>query len=171
MGHVARKQEFGAVEMVVEIPRGSHFKYEIDPASSELWLDRELFTAMRYPANYGFFPRTKSGDGDALDALVLTEDPLVPGCHLWVRPVAVLSVRDQSGDDLKVLTVACGDPRYDGVTDASHLPDHVLAEIRHFFSTYKDLEPGKFAEVGHWSGAEQALRSFTEAREAYLQHF
>jgi len=169
MGDVMKQPELNAVEMVVEIPRGSHFKYEIDPVSSELWLDRELFTAMRYPVNYGFFPRTMSGDGDALDALVLTEDPLVPGCHLWVRPLGVLSVRDQSGEDLKVLTVACSDPRYAGVTDAEQLPEHVLAEIKHFFSAYKDLEPGKFAEVGQWAGAAEALLAITEAQESYLR--
>lgn len=165
-----KQPELNAVEMVVEIPRGSHFKYEIDPVSSELWLDRALFTAMRYPANYGFFPRTLSGDGDALDALVLTEDPLASGCHLWVRPLGVLSVRDQSGDDLKVLTVACSDPRYARVGDLEQLSAHVLAEIRHFFSTYKDLEPGKFAEVGQWAGAAEALVAVTEAQESYLRH-
>ena len=169
MGDVAKKPELNAVEMIVEIPRDSNFKYEINVTNSELWLDRELFTAMRYPANYGFFPRTLGGDGDALDSLVLTEHPLVPGCHLWVRPVAVLSVRDQSGVDQKVLTVACKDPRYTGVSDASHLSAHVLAEIRHFFSTYKDLEPGKFADVGQWAGSEQALLVIAEAQRAYLE--
>lgn len=169
MGDIVRQPELDAVEMIVEIPRGSHFKYEIDIASSELWMDRELFTALRYPTNYGFFPRTLSGDGDALDALVLTEDPLIPGCHLWVRPLAVLSVRDQSGDDLKVLTVACSDPRYASVKDVEQMPDHVLAEIRHFFSTYKDLEPGKFTEVGQWAGTADALLAITEAQESYLR--
>jgi inorganic pyrophosphatase len=169
MGDVVKKPELNAVEMIVEIPLGSRFKYEIDPASSELWLDRELFTAMRYPVNYGFFPRTKGGDGDALDALVLTDDPLVSGCHLWVRPLAVLNVQDQSGDDQKVLTVACSDPRYLGVTEITQLPDHVLAEIRHFFSVYKDLEPGKFSKVGQWSGSKQALIEVAESQRAYLE--
>ncbi|MFZ4586143.1 MAG: inorganic diphosphatase, partial [Acidimicrobiia bacterium] len=98
-------------ELIVEIPKGSRNKYEMDHDSGEIWLDRPLFTATVYPADYGFFPHTLADDGDPLDGLVLLDEPTFPGCHLRVRPVGVFSMRDEAGDDEKVLCVLAGDPR------------------------------------------------------------
>jgi len=142
--------------MVVEIPRGSRNKYEIDHESGKIWLDRRLFTAMSYPADYGYIEGTLGEDGDALDALVLLDEPTFPGCHLHARPVGVFWMRDDAGPDAKVLAVPANDPRWATVEDLEDLPDHLLDEIRHFFEAYKDLEPGKFSEVRDWEGREAA---------------
>ncbi len=157
-------------EVVVEIPQGSRNKYEIDHDSGEVWLDRHLFAATVYPAEYGFFPETLAEDGDPLDALVLLEDPTFPGCHIKARPVAVLEMSDEAGRDLKVLCVPAGDPRWSAITDLSEVDEFLLAEIRHFFEVYKDLEPGKEAEIGDWAGREVALEAISAAKAAYPSH-
>jgi inorganic pyrophosphatase len=156
-----------AFEVVVEIPQGSRNKYEIDHDSGEVWLDRHLFAATVYPAEYGFFPNTLAEDGDPLDALVLLEDPTFPGCHMWARPVAVLEMTDEAGRDLKVLCVPSGDPRWDSISDLDQVDPYLLAEIRHFFVVYKDLEPGKGSELGDWSGKEVALAAIADAQQRY----
>jgi inorganic pyrophosphatase len=154
-------------EMVVEIPQGSMNKYEIDHDSDEVWLDRHLFAATVYPAEYGFFPDTLAEDGDPLDALVLLEDPTFPGCHIRARPVAVLEMSDEAGRDLKVLCVPAGDPRWAHVNDLGDVDEFLLAEVRHFFEVYKNLEPGKEATIGGWSGRETALAAIGAAKEAH----
>ena len=143
-------------EMVVEIPRGSRNKYEIDHETGAVWLDRRLFTAMAYPADYGFIEGTLGEDGDPLDVLVLLDEPTFPGCHLHARAVGVFWMRDDAGPDAKILAVPAGDPRWKGLEDLEHLPEHLLDEIRHFFEAYKHLEPGKFSEVREWQGREAA---------------
>jgi inorganic pyrophosphatase len=151
-------------EVVIEIPQGSMNKYEIDHETGEVWLDRHLFAATVYPAEYGFFPDTLAEDGDPLDALVLLETPTFPGCHLRARPVAVLEMQDEKGRDLKVLCVPYGDPRWERFRDLDDIDPFLLAEIRHFFVVYKDLEPGKDSRIGEWSGREAALAAIEDAR-------
>jgi len=154
-------------EVVVEIPQGTRNKYEIDHDSGEIWLDRNLFNATVYPAEYGFFPHTLAEDGDPLDALVLLGEPTFPGCHLRARPVAQLEMTDEAGRDVKVLCVPAGDVRWDHMSDVADVPDFLLAEIKHFFTVYKDLEPGKGSEIGDWTGVETAVESIDDARRRY----
>jgi len=154
-------------EVVVEIPQGTSNKYEIDHDTGAAWLDRHLFAATVYPTEYGFFPDTLAEDGDPLDALVLLEDPTFPGCHIRARPVAQLEMTDEKGRDLKILCVPAGDPRWDNVQDLHDVPDYLLAEIRHFFVVYKDLEPGKSSTIGDWTSAADAVQAIADARAAY----
>ncbi len=162
----------GAVEhhLVVEIPRGSRNKYEVDHATGEVWLDRKLFTSMQYPADYGYLAETLGEDGDPLDALVLVEDPTFPGCHITVRAVGVIWMTDEAGPDAKILTVPAGDPRWADVTDVADLPPHLVAEIEHFFDSYKEIEPGKESETRGFDGAEAADRTIAAARTRYAAH-
>jgi inorganic pyrophosphatase len=154
-------------EVVVEIPRGSRNKYEIEHDSGEVWLDRHLFQATVYPAEYGFFPDTLAEDGDPLDALVLLGEPTFPGCHVRARPIAVMEMTDEAGRDLKVLCVPAGDPRWEHLQDVSDVDDFLLAEIRHFFVVYKDLEPGKESIIGGWGSKAEAIAAIDAARAAY----
>jgi len=155
----------GEYEVIVEIPRGSRNKYEMDHHTGAIWLDRPLFTATVYPADYGFFPNTLAEDGDPLDALVMLDEPTVPGCHLRVRPVGVFWMSDEKGADAKVLCVLAGDQRTEQIRDITDLPPFVLEEIEHFFDVYKALEPGKETETRGWEGVEQALQAIEEARQ------
>jgi inorganic pyrophosphatase len=155
------------VEVIVEIPKGSRNKYEIDHHSGELWLDRHLFTATSYPADYGFVPNTLAEDEDPLDVLVLLDEPTVPGCHIRARPVGVFWMVDEKGPDAKILAVPAGDPRWDHISDLADVPQHLLAEIRHFFEVYKALEPAKSTEVGRWAGRPEALQEIADAVERF----
>ena len=152
---------------MVEIPKGSRNKYELDHESGTIWLDRTLFTATQYPADYGFAPRTLAEDGDPLDALVLLDEPTFPGCRIRARPVAVFWMRDEKGPDAKVLCVPATDPRWAHIRDIGDLPGHLLDEIRHFFEVYKDLEPGKSTEPRGWEGAAAAWAAVEDATERY----
>ena len=154
-------------EVVVEIPQGSRNKYEIDHDTHEVWLDRHLFAATVYPAEYGFFPDTLAEDGAPLDALVLLEDPTFPGCHVRTRPVGQLEMTDEAGRDLKVLCVPAGDPRWAHIQDVADVDPFLLNEIHHFFRVYKDLEPGKGSDIGDWTGRADALASIAAARAAH----
>lgn len=154
-------------EAVVEIPKGSRNKYEIDHDTGRIWLDRMLFTATQYPADYGFFPGTLAEDGDPLDALVLLDEPTFPGCHIRVRPVGVFWMRDEKGPDAKVLCVPATDPRWASVNDIADLPPHLLDEIAHFFDVYKALEPGKETETRGWEGSAAAEAAVVDARRRH----
>ncbi len=156
------------VEVIVEIPKGSRNKYEVDHVSGELWLDRTLFTATMYPADYGFFPHTLGEDGDPLDAMVLLDEPTFPGCHVLARPVGVFWMSDEAGPDAKVLTVPHTDPRWQNVKDLSDLQPHLLDEIAHFFEVYKALEPGKGTEISDWQGRVEAEAAVAAARDRYV---
>lgn len=151
-------------EVIVEIPQGSRNKYEIDHDNGAAWLDRHLYSTTVYPTEYGFFPDTLAEDGDPLDALVLLDAPTFPGCHIRARPIAVLEMNDEAGRDLKVLCVSSGDKRWDCYQDVSDVADHMLAEIKHFFTVYKDLEPGKRSQVGDWGAREVAIAAIADAR-------
>jgi inorganic pyrophosphatase len=155
------------IEVVVEIPRGCRNKYEADHETGVIWLDRTLFTATQYPADYGYLPDTLAEDGDPLDALVLIDEPSFPGCHVRARPLGVFWMRDEQGPDAKILSVLKSDPRWEDVDDLDGLPRHLLNEIAHFFEIYKTLEPGKMTETGGWDGAKAAERVVREARERY----
>jgi inorganic pyrophosphatase len=145
------------VEAIVEIPRGSRNKYELDPATGTIRLDRVLFSSVHYPGDYGFIPGTRSPDGDPLDVLILVEEPTFPGCHVRVRPIGVLLMHDEHGGDEKILGVPVADPRFAEVADLTDLPPHWLAEVENFFETYKVLE-GKTATIEGWKGRGDAQR-------------
>jgi inorganic pyrophosphatase len=157
----------GAIVMVVEIPRGSRNKYEMDHETGEVYLDRMLFTATRYPADYGFIPDTLAEDGDPLDVLVLVGEPAFPGCRIRIRPIGIFLMEDQGDPDHKVIAVPDGDPRWDDVRDIGDLRAHLRLELEHFFSVYKDLEDKKTAALG-WSDAGEAHRIIGEARAAHI---
>jgi len=157
----------GEHEVIVEIPRGSRNKYEMDHGSGALWLDRMLFTSMQYPADYGFFPRTLADDGDPLDALVLLQEPTFAGCHVMVRAVAVFWMADEKGADAKVLCVPAHDPRWDDVRDVADVDIHLRDEIEHFFEFYKTIEPGKQTTTRGWEGADAAEAEIVSSKEAY----
>lgn len=136
------------VEIFVEIPEGSRNKYEWDHHSGGFRLDRMLFSAMHYPGDYGFVLNTWSGDDDPLDALVLLGEPTFPGCTITARVVGVFDMTDDKGPDAKIITVADADPRWAQVHDLEDLPPHLLQEVKHFFSVYKDLEHKKVTVRG-----------------------
>lgn len=153
---------------VVEIPQGgSPVKYEIDKASGALYVDRFLHTAMFYPGNYGFIPATLAEDGDPLDVMVVGPTAVVPGAVIRSRPIGVLIMADEKGIDEKILAVPVDalHPFYAGVATWEDLPAILTQQISHFFAHYKDLEPGKSAEVGHWAGPEEASRLILRAIE------
>ena len=152
------------VEVVIEIPRGSRNKYEFDHERGVMRLDRRLFTATVYPADYGFLEDTLGQDGDPLDALVLLAEPTFPGCHVMARPVGVFWMEDEKGPDAKIITVSDGDPDYQHIHRLEDLPPHLLEEIEHFFNIYKDLEPGKSSSTAGFEGVEAALREIADSR-------
>ena len=155
------------VDVVVEIPRGSRNKYEMDKERGVIRLDRRLFSATMYPADYGFIPETLGGDGDPLDALVLLDDPTFPGCWIAARPVGVFWMEDDKGPDAKILCVPAGDPRWDHVQDIGDVPEPLRAEIEHFFDVYKTLEPDKHADVRGYEGVVAAWQEIEEAVSRY----
>ncbi|MCE9571748.1 MAG: inorganic diphosphatase [Deltaproteobacteria bacterium] len=154
------------VPAVIEIPSGSRLKYELDKRTGLLALDRVLYSAVHYPANYGFIPRTHCDDGDALDILVLMQEPVVPLTIIRARVVGGLAMRDDKGLDDKIIAVAIDDPAYAHYKDLHELPPHVTIELDRFFRDYKVLE-GKMTEVDESYGREQALRVVEAARDAY----
>ncbi|MFO7300405.1 MAG: inorganic diphosphatase [Actinomycetes bacterium] len=151
---------------VVEIPGGSRNKYEIDKETGEIFLDRTLFTATRYPADYGYFPETLAEDGDPLDVLVLVTEPTFPGCRVRVRPIGAFLMEDDGDPDHKVIAVPHGDPRWDGIEDVDDLNPNLRDEIEHFFQVYKQLEGSKTASLG-WSGIAETWPIIEAARAAY----
>lgn len=145
------------VNAFIEIPQGGMpVKYELDKESGALFVDRFLHTSMIYPANYGFIPNTLGDDGDPLDILVVTPTPVAPGVVIKARPVGVLLMRDEKGEDEKVLAVPIDklNPFYTSVRTYEDLPPLLIEQIAHFFRHYKDLEPGKTASIGKWAGLD-----------------
>jgi inorganic pyrophosphatase len=154
-------------DVVIEIPRGSRNKYEVDHETGRVYLDRVLFTPFVYPTDYGFFENTLGGDGDPLDALVLLEFPLFPGVGVKVRPVAMLVMEDDGGVDEKVLCVQDTDPRWQHIQDLKDVPKQTLDEIEHFFTRYKDLEPGKWVKIQGWADKEATQKVIDAAYANY----
>ncbi|MDR0944872.1 MAG: inorganic diphosphatase, partial [Bifidobacteriaceae bacterium] len=147
-------------DVVVEIPRGSRNKYEVDHETGRIRLDRMLFTSTRYPDDYGFIEGTLGEDGDPLDALMLLEEPTFPGCVIAARALGMYRMRDENGGDDKVLCVPATDTRASWRQDIDDVSEFHRLEIQHFFEIYKDLEPGKSVEGSHWTdraGAEAEI--------------
>jgi len=156
------------VNVVIEVPIGGEpIKYEMDKESGALVVDRFLYTSMRYPGNYGFIPHTLSGDGDPCDVLIANTRAIAPGAIMNVRPVGVLVMEDDGGQDEKIIAVPSSKltQRYDRVENYTDLPEITIKQIEHFFEHYKDLEPGKWAKIIRWGDAEEARRLIVEAVE------
>lgn len=156
--------------MVVEIPKGQRNKYEMDHESGRIRLDRMLFTATRYPADYGFIEHTLADDGDPLDALVLLEEPTFPGCLIRCRAIGMFRMRDEKGLDDKVLCVPATDPRVAHLTDITDVPAFDRLEIEHFFQVYKALEPGKEVETAKWADRAAAEAEIEACRVRLDSH-
>ena len=154
------------VDALIEIPLGSKNKYELDKATGRIRLDRVLYAAMIYPAEYGIIESTLAPDGDPLDILVICSDPTFPGCIVPARVLGYLDMVDGGKLDYKLIAVVDCDPRYDDVTELDHLSPFVLKEISNFFSNYKVLQ-GVTVEVGHYHGKKEAVQIIKQCREAY----
>ena len=155
---------------VIEIPKGSKCKYELDKASGLLKLDRILYTSTHYPANYGFIPRTFADDGDPLDVLVLCSEAIYPLTLMRVYPIGVMRMMDGGKMDDKIIAVPFSDPTYLGITSIDELPPHIFDEIMHFFSVYKQLE-NKETDVRSLFGKGKAEEIIKEAIECYQKTF
>ena len=156
------------INVIIEVPIGGEpIKYELDKDSGTLFVDRFLYTPMRYPGNYGFVPHTLSEDGDPIDVLVANTRPLVPGCVISCRPIGVLVMEDEKGQDEKVIAVPTSDitKRYDSVKNFDEMPDITRDQVNHFFEHYKDLEPGKWVKVRTWGDAAHARKMIQDAIE------
>ena len=154
------------VNAVIEVPRGGVNKYEYDKDLKVFHLDRTLYSPVHYPGDYGFIPSTRASDGDPLDVLVLVDNPSFPGCLMEVRPIGVLEMLDQGVRDEKVLAVVNNDPRYAEVGNYSDIYTHVLREIEHFCSIYKDLE-GKRTKTIAWQDQKEARHVILESRDRF----
>ncbi len=154
---------------IIEIPKGGKSKYEIDKVTGLLKLDRILYTSTHYPANYGFIPRTLSEDGDHLDVLVLCTEALVPLCSVDVYPIGVLIMLDQGKRDEKIIAIPFGEPQLNAWKDLSDIPPHMFAEIKHFFSVYKELE-NKQTEAEAFHGAAEARQTIRDCMDAFLKN-
>ena len=154
------------MNVIIEIPRGSQNKYEIDKETGIIALDRVLHTAQAYPFDYGFVPQTLWDDGDALDVVLLTTNPLLPGILVHARPVAILPMVDGGDPDEKVIAVPADDPRFADIKDLGDLNKHTLREIAHFFETYKKLQ-NKEVSLGEYQGREAAEAAFERATKLY----
>lgn len=154
-------------EVVIEIPKGSRNKYEVDHHSGRVKLDRYLYTAMGYPTDYGFIEDSLGEDGDPLDAMVLLPESVFPGCTIVARPVAMFQMTDEMGGDDKVLCVPAGDSRWDHVQELGDVPPSELEAIKHFFVHYKDLEPNKFVKAADWAGRDKAEAEVQRSLERF----
>ena len=152
---------------IVEIPKGSRNKYEYDPELGAIKLDRFISASVVYPTDYGYVPETLAPDGDPLDVLVCVSEPTFPGCHVVAKAVGLFKMSDEKGPDDHVVCVPFNDPGWNYFDDVDDLPGQLRAEIGHFFAVYKDLDPGRYSEVGGWAGREAAVETIAAAREAF----
>ena len=155
------------VNAIVEIPKQTSNKYEYDEEMDIIKLDRVLHSPMFYPVDYGFIPDTRSKDGDHLDVMIMTNSPVFTGCLMEVRPIGVLIMTDESGDDEKILAVPLKSPIYDETQKLSDVPEHFLKELVHFFTEYKRLENGKDVTVKGWLGRKEAYDIIRESAKIY----
>jgi len=156
--------------VVIEIPMHAEpIKYEVDKDSGAIFVDRFMSTAMHYPCNYGYIPHTIAGDGDPVDVLVMSQFALPPGVVVRCRPIGMLKMTDEAGDDAKLLAVPVDKltTMYRSIVSPRDLPQIVLDQIAHFFEHYKDLEPGKFVKVAGWVGIEEAKKEIMDGVKAY----
>ncbi|GIL63046.1 hypothetical protein Vafri_17195 [Volvox africanus] len=158
------------VNCVIEIPRGSKVKYELDKDTGLCFVDRILYSSVVYPHNYGFVPKTLCEDGDPLDVLVLMQEPVVPMCFLRAKPIGVMQMLDQGERDDKLIAVHADDPEFKGFTDINQLPPHRLAEIKRFFEDYKKNEH-KEVIVDDFLGSEEAKKVVKDSLNLYQEHY
>jgi inorganic pyrophosphatase len=154
------------VPVLVEIPKGSRNKYELDKETGRIKFDRMLFSSVQYPTDYGFIPDTLGGDGDPLDACVLVWESTFPGCLIDTKPIGVLKMRDEKGEDEKVLTVPVSDPLWNHLESLSDAPPHLIREIEHFFLSYKELEEKKVEVLG-WGDKAEAIEII---KDSYIRY-
>ncbi len=157
------------VNAIIEIPKNTSNKYEYDEEMDIIKLDRVLHSPMFYPVDYGFIPDTRSQDGDHLDVMVITQSPVFTGCLLEVRPLGVLIMNDENGDDEKILAVPVKNPLYNEYQKLSDVPEHFLKELIHFFTEYKRLEDGKEVTVKGWLGRKEAHEIINESAKLYQE--
>ena len=158
------------LNVIIEIPKLSRVKYELDKETGLIRFDRVLYSPMHYPTNYGFVPRTLWDDGDPLDILVLAYEPLIPGSLVEARSIGMLPMNDGGEDDVKILAVPTADPRFSKTNDIGNLEPHLLDEIKHFFRVYKDLQK-KVVRVGEWKGRKDALKAIERSIELYRKKY
>lgn len=160
------------INVIIEVPKGSHNKYEIDKETGLIKLDRANYSSAPYPVDYGFVPKTLWDDGDALDVMVLSTFPIHPGILVKVRPVAVMEMIDDGESDFKVLGVPVKDKRWDEVKDLADVNKHTIKEIQHFFETYKQLK-GKenVVDIQGFKGAKEAKEAFAKSLKLYQEKF
>ncbi|OKL44829.1 inorganic diphosphatase [Pseudovibrio exalbescens] len=158
------------VNVIIEVPVGGEpIKYEMEKESGAMFVDRFLYTPMRYPGNYGFVPSTLCGDGDPIDVVVVNQRPIVPGAVMNCRPIGVMVMEDESGQDEKIIAVPSTKltRRYENVKSIEDLPEITIKQVEHFFEHYKDLEPNKWVRIAGIHGAEVAKRMIQESIERY----
>lgn len=154
----------------IECPMRSKIKYELDKKSGFLQISRMLHSSVHYPSNYGFIPQTYCQDRDPLDILVLSQEPVIPGCVMKARPIGMLRMVDQDLEDIKIIAAHADDPMFENYNDISQLPPHVLLEIRHFFEIYKELEKTQLPEVEDFHGRLDAHRIIRQSLAMYQRH-
>lgn len=160
------------INVIIEIPKGGEpIKYEVDKESGALFVDRILGTSMRYPCNYGYIPHTLCGDGDPADALVFMSRPLLPGSVINCRPIGILKMTDESGEDAKILAVPVRkiSTFYSKIESFNDVPEIKLQQIAHFFEHYKDLEAGKWVKIEGWDDVDAAKKEIFDSIEIYNQ--
>jgi len=158
------------LNVIIEIPKLSRVKYELDKETGLIKFDRVLFSPMHYPANYGFVPQTIWEDGDPLDVLVLAHEELVPGCLIESRPIGMLPMTDSGDDDVKILAVPSKDPRFKNTHSIKDVEPHILEEMRHFFKVYKDLQKKEVA-VGEWKEVKDAHVAIEKSFNLYKEKY
>ncbi|HDQ16575.1 MAG TPA: inorganic diphosphatase [Candidatus Vogelbacteria bacterium] len=158
------------LKTIIEIPKLSRVKYELDKETGLIIMDRVLYSPMHYPFNYGFVPQTLWDDGDPLDIMVLSHEALLPGVLVESRPIGLLPMIDDGEGDSKILAVPVKDPRFKEIVDIKDVDEHILAEIKHFFSVYKDLQKKKVV-VKDWQGKDKALEAIKHSLELYQEKY
>ncbi|MCA9486324.1 inorganic diphosphatase [Candidatus Woesearchaeota archaeon] len=164
--HDVDRKKADEFNVIIENPTGSRVKYEVDKETGLICFDRVLYSPMHYPCDYGFIPQTLWEDGDPIDVLVMTHEPLVPSCLIKCRPLGVLDMIDGGEGDAKVLAVPVKDPRFENLKELSDVEPHILKEIKHFFTVYKDLE-NKKVEIGEWRDKAEAVKDIEKSFGLY----
>lgn len=159
------------VYALIEIPKGSNIKYEIDHDTGVIFVDRVLHTAFTYPFDYGIIPQTWYYDGDPVDIMVLSRVQVFPGCVVPAKPIGLLRMKDEAGVDNKILAAPVKDPYFEKINDVSDVTPSVLSEIKHFLEHYKDLEAGKWVKVEGWDSAAVAKEEIEKAIKMYKEKF
>ena len=167
---VRTRKKVEEFNVIIECPKGSRIKYEVDKETGLIMFDRVLYSPMHYATDYGFVPQTLWEDGDALDVMVLGHDPVVPGCLIRCRPLAYLEMIDGGDSDIKVLAVPVTDPRFEYIKTINDVDPHLLKEIKHFFKVYKDLQEKK-VEVGEWIGYDETIKATQKSFDLYDKEF